>query len=176
MSALELLTLDLRSALPYSGLENPPLAGAPLGGNTLLPDASGALSEAGIGEDMAEGEEELFLFDEEELLAYDPDEGPILRRPLPRPRFYGRRPSPSEAPSAAPTGTNGVPRGLGAGTYLFLQWRPRDEAELLEGIEWFAREAWWERASAAGPYILRRIREDGRLATQVLRRLVQEPA
>jgi hypothetical protein len=41
----------------------------------------------------------------------------------------------------------------------------------MEGLEWFAREAWWERSAALGPYILRRVREDGRLATQALRRL-----
>jgi hypothetical protein len=160
MPGMELLTLDLRSPLTYSGLENPPIAGAPFTGKTLVPDGSGALVEAGLGEGMLEGEEELFLFDEEELIDFDPDEGPSLRRPLPRPRFYGRRPAPVTAEGR-----------LAAGTYAFLQWRPQDEEELLEGIEWFAREAWWQRAAMKGPYILRRIREDARLATQALRKI-----
>jgi hypothetical protein len=162
MADFELLTLDLRSPLAYSGLENPPIAGAPLSGTVLLPAASGSLLELGLGAGMGEGEEELFLFDEEELVGFDPDDGPGLRRPLPRPSFYGRRPAPAGAARGAE---------LAAGSYAFLQWRPRDEEELLIGLEWFAREAWWEGAAARGPYVLRRVREDGRLATQVLRRL-----
>jgi hypothetical protein len=160
MARMELLSLDLRSPLSYNGLENPPLAGAPLAGKALLPSLSLALAEAPMGEDLAEGGEELFLFDEEELVAFDPDEGPTIRRPLPRPRFYGQR--------GAVGGMLGV---LVAGAYAFAQWRPRDEEELIEGLEWFARESWWERTAARGPYMLRRVREDGKLATQVLRRI-----
>jgi hypothetical protein len=167
MDELELLTLDLRSPLPYWGLENPPFTGAPFAGTTLIPEGvggapagSGILIETSLGVDMAEGEEELFLFEEEDLVAFDPDDGPVLRRPLPRPSFYGRR-------SAADTAFT----KLAAGSYIFLQWLPLDENELLEGLEWFAREAWWERAAAKGPYFLRRIREDGRLATQAMRRI-----
>jgi hypothetical protein len=162
MPDLDLLSLDLRSPLAYSGMENPPLSGAPLSGSVLLPSSSGSFREFGLGSAMDEGGEELFLFDEEDLVAFDPDEGPSLRRPLPRPRFYGRKPPRPEASPATML--------LKQGNYAFLQWRPRDEAELEEGIEWFVREAWWQRVGASGPYILRRVREDGRLATQVLRR------
>jgi hypothetical protein len=174
MTDFELLTLDLRSPLSYSGLENPPLTGAPLSGRAFLPTASGSLVELGLGADMAEGEEELFLFDEEELVDFDPDEGPKLRRPLPRPRYYGRRPAPGAGvfgDDNSVSAAGGPAARLAAGGYAFLQWRPRDEEELLVGLEWFAREAWWERSAARGPYILRRVREDGRLATQALRRL-----
>jgi hypothetical protein len=168
MRNFELLTLDLRSPLEYRGLENPPLAGAPLAGSILMPGASGAFLELGLGSDMAEGEEELFLFDEESLVDFDPDDGPMLKRPLSAPRFYGRRP----APGKELAGAQGLPSAkLDAGSYSFLQWRPRDEGELAEGIEWFARECWWERSGAGGPYVLRRVREDGKLATQALRRL-----
>jgi hypothetical protein len=161
MAPLELLRLDLRSPLAYRGLENPPLSGAPLFGKTLVPDDSGALTEVSLGDGIEKGEEEIFLFDEKELVAFDPDEGPVLRRPHPRPRFYGRLdPKEMRTPAAL----------LAAGSYLFLQWRPRDEDELFEGLEWFAREAWWQRAAVKGPYILRRLREDGALATQALRR------
>jgi hypothetical protein len=169
MPNLVLLSLDLRSPLDWRGLENPPFAGAPLSGRAFLPSPSGSLLELGLGDDMAEGEEELFLFDEEELVDFDPDEGPALRRPLPRPRFYGRR-----APRGGADGGSAAslaPASLAAGSYAFLQWRPRDEGELTEGLEWFAREAWWERRAAAGPYILRRLREDGRLATQAWRKM-----
>jgi hypothetical protein len=167
MSDFELRSLDLRSPLAYPGLENPPLTGAPLAGSALLPSVAGPLLELALGADMADGEEELFLFDEEEIVEFDPDDGPFLRRPLPRPRFYGRRPAPGlpALPLGAPAAE------LAAGTYLFLQWRPRDEEELLEGLEWFAKESWWEGSAAKGPYILRRVREDGKVATQALRRI-----
>ncbi len=164
MADMELLSLDLRSPIAYSGLENPPLSGAPFGGTTQFPSNSGRLVEVGVGEAMSEGEEEIFLFDEEDLIVFDADEGPALRRPLPRPRFYGRR--------DASSGTDRAAR-LGPGAYAFVQWRPTDEGELLAGLEWFAREAWWERAAVEGPYILRRVREDGRLATQALRRIAE---
>jgi hypothetical protein len=177
MPNFELLTLDLRSPIAYPGLENPPLTGAPLSGSAILPSVSGKLVELGLGSDMAEGEEELFLFDEEELVGYDPDEGPSLRRQLPRPRFYGRRaagraPSASgEPPERDAASKLGSEARLPPGGYAFLQWRPRNEAELLEGLEWFAKESWWERTGAVGPYMLRRIFEDGKLATQALRRM-----
>lgn len=163
MPELELFTLDLHSPIAYAGMENPPLAGAPMTGSALLPAREGGFREVALGSDMGEGEEELFLFDAEELVAFDPDEGPSLRRPLPRPRYYGHRPAgdPAKAESV-----------LAMGSYAFLQWRPGDEEELADGLEWFARESWWERIDAKGPYILRRVHEDGKLATQALRRLI----
>jgi hypothetical protein len=165
MPGFELLCLDLKSPLAYLGLENPPVSGAPMEGRIILvgsaPKGEGALVEASLGLGLAEGEEELFLFDEEELVAFDADEGPWLRRPLPAPRFYGRL---SHSASE-------LTRLVAAGGYAFLQWRPEDEEELLGGLEWFARETWWQRVGAMGPYMLRRIREEGSLATQALRRI-----
>ena len=143
MTEFELLTLDLRAPLAFRGFEDPPFTGVPLEG-------------------PAEGGEELFLFDEDELVGFDPDAGPRLRLPLPRARYYGSRPAPDGA---------ALDFRLGVATYAFLQWRPRDEEELEAGLEWFAREAWWGRYPARGPYILRRVREDGGLAVQALRRL-----
>ncbi len=167
MASYSLLTLDLRSALSYVGFENPPLSGAPLAGSMLAPLAEGKVVELPIGEALEEGEEELFLFDEAGLVRFDPDDGPHLAAELPSPGFYGRC-----APSGGPAGGAGPERReLPRGKYAFMQWRPAELAELERGLEWFAREIWWERSETEGPYILRRIREDGKLATQVLRRL-----
>jgi len=167
MAPYSLLSLDLRSALPYEGVENPPLSGAPLAGSMIAPLAGGEVVELPIGEALEEGEEELFLFDEAELVRFDPDDGPHLAAELPRPGFYGR----SARPGTPACGTGTERRELPRGKYAFMQWRAADEAELERGLEWFARETWWERSETEGPYILRRIREDGKLATQVLRRL-----
>jgi hypothetical protein len=164
MADLELLTLDLRSPLAYSGLENPPIRALPFAGHVL--SAGAVLAEAGSGEDLEEGMEELFLFDEDELVLFDPDEGPRLRASLPPPRFYGRR-----IPEAAAIA--GEAYTLAKGEYAFIQWRPRDEGELVHGLEWFARQTWWEALGARGPYIVRRIREDSSLATQALRLLAR---
>jgi hypothetical protein len=177
MPAFELLVLDLHAPLPYGGLENPPVAGAPLEGSILVLDAAGGIGETAIGLGLADGDEEVFLFDEEALVDFDPDEGPRMRPSLPAPRFYGRggaaraagAGAAAAAPPAAPRGT--ARREIPRGRYAFMQWRPRDESELAEGLEWFAREVWWERSAVEGPYIVRRLREDGALATQVLRRL-----
>lgn len=171
MPALQLLTLDLRSPLPYLGLENPPLAGAPLEGMVLIPSPGGKAVEAALGLGLAEGEEEVFMFDEASLVDYDPDEGPRIGRPLPAPGYYGR----GAAGGRESRATIGKPASgeLPSGRYAFAQWRPRDEEELAEGLEWFARELWWERSPTEGPFIVRRVREDGALATQALRRLKQ---
>jgi hypothetical protein len=158
MADFQLLTLDLRSPLDYGGIENPPFSGVPE--QAFIPGATQAAPAA-----LAEGEEEVFLFDPEALVAFDPDDGPLLERPLPPPSYYGRRGASGSQPAG--DGAYRVP----AGSYAFLQWRPRDAEGLMEGLEWFAREAWWERVEATGPYILRRVREDGAVATQALRRL-----
>jgi len=180
-------------------------------------DASGSQDEASLSARLAEGDEELFAFDEAELFVFDADEGPRVSKPLPPPRFYGRASrslqpdaSPSSRPQAetaraastapAPAETLAAPpeakiaagektaaggpipeataaslqapgeaRGLPSGDYLFMQWRPTDDEELAEGIEWFAREAWWERFPTLGPFFVRRIAEDGKIAVQALR-------
>lgn len=160
MAERELLLLDLRAPLHYRGMENPPLRGLPSleEAKALLAGFPGLDSAPGT-----EGEEELLVFEAEDLLDFDPDEGPRARSPLPALRFYGRnqRLHPSESAENL---------SLESGRYLFLQVRVEAEAELLETIEWFAREAWWEGKKAQGPYFIRRLREDGATATQILRR------
>jgi len=155
MQALELKHLSLRAPLFYRGIENPPFLGlrpdpvlAPEGGGTL-------------------GDEELFIFEAEDLIVFDAEDGPRLPpSPLPAPSFYGRLVA---ANATAQTGE--PPYSLSPASYLFMQWRPADEAELREGIEYFAREAWWEQEQAVGPYLIRRLGEDGKVATQLWRRL-----
>jgi hypothetical protein len=210
MIELRLLTLDLKAALPYDGMENPPLtgetlAGAPRGALSELVSAlaagrgaggSGASGEAaalpssgGRGGSLAEGEEELFVFDETQLVLFDLDEGPRVPRPLPLPGFYGRGGKGRASgflehgagrEVAAPSNAGIIPGDpaprpaeymIPPGRYLFLQFRPADEEELAEGLEYFAREAWWTGAACVGPWMLRRLREDGRMASQILRRL-----
>lgn len=129
---------------------------------------------------MREGEEELFVFDAEDLVRFDEEDGPKVAVPLPPPRFHGRLVTRSaghgegegdvtqESDNSPASGHS--PYGLSAGSYLFMQWRPSDEAGLLHGIEWFARESWWEGNPGAGPYVIRRLVEDGKTATQILRK------
>jgi hypothetical protein len=185
MSSYSLLVLDLRAPLSYRGVENPPLAGLPQGGDVPLPCPDGAIRVVAIGSALEEGDEELFLFDSDELVSFDPDDGPRLAAAIPPARFYGRAArGPACAGCSAPcapaaqTASGDIDGAreiagpewrLPAGRYLFMQWRPANEAELADGIEWFARESWWEGRSGLGPYIVRRLKEDGKLATQILR-------
>lgn len=215
MPDFTLLTLRLHAPIPYEGIENPPFAGlpSPAEARDLSPGHEKSGRPAGKA-GLEDGEEELFVFDESGLVAFDPDDGPRVSLPLPPPSFYGRavqakRPgreagnkppesagavggaeaaSLENAGAALPEGagsadTEGAlappresamaaPRGeyaLRPGAYLFMQFRPIDEEELRGGLEWFARESWWEGAEARGPYVVRRVAEDGKLATQVLR-------
>ena len=153
MPELNLLNLRLHASLRYSGMENPPFVGLGRPGDPW--------TALGLPE---EGREELFVFEAEDLVVFDPDEGPRATRPLPSPRFHGRGLGLGELPEAGESGY-----ALPKGEYLFMQWRPASEEELLAGIEFFAREAWWEGAKATGPYLVRRVLEDSKTATQLLR-------
>jgi hypothetical protein len=151
MQTFELKRLSLRAPLLYRGVENPPFAG--LKTLPLLAPEGG------------EGQEELFIFEAEELIAFDTEDGPRLRASaLPAPSFYGRLAGADECGERPPY-------TLSPGSYLFMQWRPSGEEELREGIEYFARESWWERARTYGPYLVRRLGEDGKVATQLWRSL-----
>lgn len=146
MSRLQLLTLRLHAPLPFSGLENPPIGPAAL----FAPPS-----------ELPEGAEELFVFPQDGLVVYDPEDGPKAARELPLPGFHGLG-----GRGAAAKGSSWA---IQPGTYLFMQYRPTGEADFLEGVEWFAREAWWEGEKARGPWLIRRLREDGKIATQILR-------
>ncbi|HUX40459.1 MAG TPA: hypothetical protein VMV83_04745 [Rectinemataceae bacterium] len=163
-----LLTLDLRAGIEY------PEA-------LYVVTTRGDFYPAGP---LDEGDEELHRFDLD-LVPMGP-EGPRCRRPLPPPEAsYRRRGRESGAVEArakegraeeertemranASTGSR-----LVAGLWLFTQWRPADGGELALGIEWFAREAWWEGRELEGKLFLRLVREDGKLAFQILGRLAR---
>lgn len=158
---MRLLTLNLRDCIEYP---------------EALPVVTieGDFYPAGPSE---EGGEELHRFGLD-LVTMGP-EGPRCRRPLPSPeasyRRRGRENSAIEtraqegrtdARAVADPGSR-----LETGFWLFAQWRPAAGGELALGIEWFAREAWWEGRKLEGPLYLRLVREDGGLAFQLLGRL-----
>ena len=126
---------------------------------------------------LDEGGEELHRFDPD-LVSMGP-EGPRCRRPLPSPeasyRRRGRESGAVEARAeevATEVHANASDGScLVAGLWLFTQWRPADGGQLALGIEWFAREAWWEGRELEGRLFLRLVREDGKLAFQLFWRL-----
>ena len=146
---LALLTLDLRRPLLFPE----PLAST--AGPLVL-----ASKECG-----EEGDELLFALPED-LVVEGPD----------GPRCTGRVDGPLQAWARREAGISGKGEEVGAGFRLaeghwhFMQWRPGDGVELLEGVEWFARELWWEDRAAEGALFLRVVREEGKLAWQLLRR------
>jgi hypothetical protein len=174
MQEFKLLSLRLHAPLPFEGVENPPFRGLDAGSASGLMDG---IPQAGRSE--AEGREEIFVFDAEELTSYDADEGPRAAESLPAPSFHGRSVARGQAPGDAVLRDavlrdGALPYSLSPGVYLFMQWRPANDDELREGIEWFAREAWWEGEKPCGPYIIRRLVEDGKVATQIFRALGPE--
>jgi len=42
---------------------------------------------------------------------------------------------------------------------------------LADTLEWFAREAWWTKATRTGELIVRLVREDGKTAVQVVQKI-----
>lgn len=61
--------------------------------------------------------------------------------------------------------------GIPPGDYSFMQWRPGFDAgaSLREGLEHFARDLWWAGEKTEGPWLFRALREDGKIAFQLLR-------
>lgn len=104
----------------------------------------------------------LMVFESADLTTDDGISGPRIRRPLPDPVFKGGR-SGAYNPSAPGY-------ALEAGDYLFSQWRPEDYPSLADALEDLIRQAWWERYSLMGPWIVRIVNEDGQRAVQGLRR------
>lgn len=111
-------------------------------------------------EDLCE-EDALWVFPPESLVRETADAGPMLVRPLPAPSFAG----------FLARGADDSAFRLPAGDYLFHQWRKAAYACLEDGLEDFARQVWWEGERSDGPWMLRVVHEDGKVAFQGLRRL-----
>lgn len=120
-----------------------------------------------------EGSEDLAAYDWDALFAVGDDgprlregpqvrEAPRVRGDLPPPVFRGLPATPGEAADLV----------LGAGDWAFLQpaRAPADHGELLDLLEGFARDLWWEGAACEGPLYVRGVFEDGRRAVQLWRR------
>lgn len=150
MRQTELKILRLHAPLIY--------APAPVSGGRPFPPREGP----------SEGAEDAALYEPGSIVRFDPRDGPRALPSLPEPAAAGWASSGSSA--AAGPGT----LCLEPGAYGFLQGAAASEGEWLGLIEAFARQAWWEGTECEGPYILRRVREDGRWAAQVWRRLAGE--
>lgn len=152
---MDLLTLNLHRRLSWSR------AGR-------LASAAEAL-EAALA--APEGCELAFSWDWDDAIVAS-DDGPRLREPLPAPAWIAASGLPGQA-AAAEAGAE----SLEPGRYAFVQARPSAAdgqaaaAELSGLVEWFAREAWWQRVEATGPLVVRLVREDGKTAMQIIRRL-----
>lgn len=113
----------------------------------------------------ADGEERLAVYSEDSIVRMDPAEGPRVSDRLPPPEVLAEGVRGGETPPPPETVLS-----LERGVHGFLQGRASTEKELLSLLEEFARQAWWEGMDCRGPFIVRRVFEDGRWATQVWRR------
>ncbi len=138
---MQLHRLTLRAPLAFERL-------------SVVPEPTDAFYET-LGADEA-----IFSFDPAAVIR-PADDGPTVVRPLPPPAFAARK------AAAADQGDIRVD----SGEWLFSQARRADFSELADYLEWFLRDAWWEREEDSGPIILRLVREDAATAWQLLRRL-----
>lgn len=145
MSETELKILRLHAPLRYTAV---PTAG----GRPFIPRDT-----------ASDGAEDAALYDPDSIVRLDPLDGPRACTVLPEPAAAGR------SPETGPDVLN-----LEPGVYGFLQGAADTPEAWLNLVESFARQAWWESLDCEGPYILRRVREDGTWAAQVWRKRVEE--
>jgi hypothetical protein len=161
MNGYALLTLKLAAGLSYrrKGCEDEAFADFD------------AVAARGIPSE--EGGETVLLYAPRSLIRFDDADGPRALREPGRPDAFGVSGEPGcERKTGIPADEAAAPRiVLEPGLYAFMQWRVRDAASIREGIEFYARETWWEGLSIVGPWILRRVAEEGKIATQLLGRL-----
>lgn len=155
---MDLLTLNLRAPLSWNQAE------AARAGIRLAADA---LASADAAPDSAEI---VMTWDWDAVVDSTGDDGPRAKRPAPPPVTVAAK------GLLTGGGTGNADEQLPAGRYLFVQLRPGDAEELADAVDSFAREAWWTRAAASGPLIVRFVREDGKTAAQLIRRLADTTA
>ena len=148
---MDLLTLNLHSALSWNSSE---------GGGIRSIDAAIATAMA-----SADGAEVFMSWPWNDMVDESGDDGPHARRPLSPPVTVAAK------GLSASDGTGNADEQLPPGRYLFVQLRPGGAEEIADAVDSFAREAWWSRAVATGPLIVRLVREDGKTAAQIIRKL-----
>ncbi|MDA8425981.1 MAG: hypothetical protein M0Z80_07560 [Treponema sp.] len=156
----ELLRLELRSPLGYV---------RPPGAAKLNLDESWPLPP------LAQGDDELYLFETDEIIRDDAENGPALVVPLPYALHVSAIPASDGSPVEYRETGASIPRDPGyfalpAGSYAFMQFLARDIEGLHEAMDDFVKECWWQRVPVSGPLYLRRVDEDGAAKLQLLRR------
>ncbi|MBU0927845.1 MAG: hypothetical protein KKA67_08855 [Spirochaetes bacterium] len=161
---MDLLTLNLHKALEWHR-------------HAARPLRAGAFPEAfAVAESAPEGAELALFWDWDAVVDPSGDDGPKARRPQPAPARAAA--SGLAASGSAPSADEPAAERLEPGRYLFVQSRKpagldggAAEAWFEDLVEWFAREAWWTGAECSGELVARFVREDGKTAVQLLRRL-----
>lgn len=170
---MELLTLNLNKPLAWS-------RAMALEAGIRSPAAALAAVAA-----APEGAEAAMLWDWNDMVSETVDDGPAAARPSPAPsRIAATGLSAESLAGSAVAGDAEPAERLEPGRYLFAQTRlpaglmqPAGSGDaavggwLADTVEWFAREAWWSRAKASGPLIIRLVREDHQTAVQLLRQI-----
>ena len=152
---IDLKILHLRRALRYTAAKRP-----------------ASIEEATLGELAARCGECLLVFDETGLPKMTDDGPALLGTPLPNAAYRVAEDTKAEEPEVF---------ALAPGDYVFFQWRARNSSggapighasatPLFQIFEEVLREAWWQGIECSGPWFLRLVPEDGRLALQILRR------
>jgi len=149
---IDLKVLHLRHALRYVPMERP-----------------ASIDEMALSGLALRFGECLLVFKESNLSMMT-DEGPRLSSSLAPESSYR-----TESDERAAT------YSLAPGDYLFFQWRARNAAGQVAAPSFFpileeaVREAWWQGVGCEGPWFIRLVSEDEKVAIQALRKLKKAP-